>query len=124
MKPQHLSTILLLVALAAPGCGGDDAGALDDAGVTSPDAEALPDLGPPSDGPPREGGALYGDQPFSIVLLPDTQFYAQSYPEMFVAEAAWIAEQKEAMKWPSCSTWGTSSRRPPSSRSGPAPTTP
>src|SRR6185436_3241222 len=37
-------------------------------------------------------------QPFSIVLLPDTQFYAQSYPEMFVAEAAWIAEQKEAMK--------------------------
>lgn len=80
----------LLVSLLA-GCGGGE-------GAAAPeDAAPPPDLAPPSDGPGRDGGALYGDQPFSIVLLPDTQFYVQSYPEMFLAETAWIVEQKQAL---------------------------
>jgi hypothetical protein len=101
----------LLAAIAwlaiAPGCSDDGLGAPVDAlgmaggaeaGSPLPDAGIAPDVGPPSDGPPRDGGALYGDQPFSIVLLPDTQFYAMAYPEMFLAEAAWIVEQREAEK--------------------------
>jgi hypothetical protein len=99
----------LLVWLALPGCGGDGSVATDtaapsndasgnDAAPLVPDAEPQPDLPPPSDGPTREGGALYGDQPFSIVLLPDTQFYVTNYPEMFKAEVDWIVAQKDAEK--------------------------
>jgi hypothetical protein len=102
----------LFVWLVAPGCGGDgealaDAGDFDGAVADAapgsetapvPDAEASPDLPLPSDGPPRDGGPLYGDQPFSIVLLPDTQFYTAFYPEFFKAEMDWIAAQKDTEK--------------------------
>ena len=30
---------------------------------------------------------------FSIVLLPDTQFYSQKYPETYVAQTMWIRER-------------------------------
>jgi hypothetical protein len=39
------------------------------------------------------------DEPlsFTVVALPDTQVYADEYPEMFDAQTAWIAEQAAAL---------------------------
>jgi hypothetical protein len=93
--------------MLAAGCNDDglllpDGGAATpggpEGGAPTPDAGTSSDSAAPSDGPPAEAGALYGDQPFSIVLLPDTQFYSLSYPEMFEAQTAWIAEQKQTEK--------------------------
>jgi hypothetical protein len=107
---RRSSPLPLLGCLVLASACNDDGLLLPDAGATpvdglapdgagpAPDAGAPLDGAPPSDGPPPEAGALYGDQPFSIVLLPDTQFYALAYPEMFRAEAAWIVAQKEAEK--------------------------
>jgi hypothetical protein len=118
MFPRKSAWLSILTALAAAGCGSDD-GTWLDAGATSYDGapatetnpapdglpgDALPpgaDTTPPSAadaGTPGTPGALYGADPFSIVLLPDTQFYVQSYPEMFQAQAEWIAAQKDALK--------------------------
>jgi hypothetical protein len=45
-----------------------------------------------TDGPPPmpEQGA------FTIAVLPDTQNYSQRFPEQFLAQTAWIAEQRKA----------------------------
>jgi hypothetical protein len=121
LRPARLAA--LLVCLIAPGCGGDDtfepdanvptddgatggardSGTIADSGIiadsaTIADGGTLDDAAPadaelPSDGPPP-AHALYGDTPFSIVLLPDTQFYVQSYPETFPAETRWIVDHK------------------------------
>src|SRR4051794_32761878 len=105
---RRSSLLPLVGCLVLASACNDDGLLLPDAGATpvdglapdgagpAPDAGTPLDGAPPSDGPPPEAGALYGDQPFSIVLLPDTQFYALAYPEMFRAEAAWIVAQKEA----------------------------
>jgi hypothetical protein len=37
-----------------------------------------------------------GDSPFSIVVLPDTQYYARQYPDILDAQVAWIAAQRES----------------------------
>lgn len=34
-------------------------------------------------------------QPFSIVALPDTQYYSQNYPATFVAQTRWIVEHRD-----------------------------
>jgi 3',5'-cyclic AMP phosphodiesterase CpdA len=34
--------------------------------------------------------------PFSVIVLPDTQHYSESYPETFDAQTKWIVEQREA----------------------------
>jgi hypothetical protein len=108
MLLRRLAWLPLGILLAAPGCGSDDnAAPTSDAGPTlsdsgpAPDGEAAPDTMPVSTAdasPPGADGALYGNEPFSIVLLPDTQFYVQSYPEMFQADVEWIAAQKDALK--------------------------
>ncbi|MFL5305624.1 MAG: metallophosphoesterase [Polyangia bacterium] len=36
-----------------------------------------------------------GDDSFTIVVLPDTQYYARNYPEIFDAQVRWIAAQHE-----------------------------
>lgn len=33
---------------------------------------------------------------FSIVVLPDTQFYSERYPEIFYGQVEWIAQQRDA----------------------------
>ena len=104
------SASLGLIALL-PGCGDDgapttsDDGAAADTGTATDtsapdDGGAAPDAQPPADVAPREAGApaLYGDQPFTIGILPDTQFYIQSYPEMFMAQVNWFKDQKDALK--------------------------
>lgn len=34
--------------------------------------------------------------PFTVAVLPDTQFYSQTYPETFLAQTRWIAENRAA----------------------------
>ena len=50
-------------------------------------ADASADAGP-GDGGPQDGGAV--PLPYSIVVLPDTQYYASDFPEFFDAQTAWI----------------------------------
>jgi hypothetical protein len=52
------------------------------------------DAGPIADGGTTDGGST--PLPYSIVVLPDTQYYSSSYPEFFDAQTAWIVEQHAA----------------------------
>lgn len=36
------------------------------------------------------------ERPFTIVVLPDTQIYSHLHPDIFIQQARWIKEQKEA----------------------------
>lgn len=36
-------------------------------------------------------------KPFSIIVLPDTQIYAQSYPDIFYSQTEWVKENKEKL---------------------------
>jgi len=36
-------------------------------------------------------------EPFTIIALPDTQVYSQSYPDIFLCQTQWIHEQKEEL---------------------------
>jgi len=36
------------------------------------------------------------DEPFTVVLLPDTQFYSEKYPDTYVAQTMWIRERAKA----------------------------
>ena len=68
---------LLAAALLLPGCtGGDD----DD-----------------SAGSPTDDDDAAGIGTFTVVALPDTQVYADSYPEVFDAQTQWIADNAEAL---------------------------
>jgi hypothetical protein len=82
----------------------DDAGSAD--GPPRLDAPAADVAASDGSGPRGEAGAPSGDvvpaasllggmTPFSIVLLPDTQFYTQSYPDMFEAQTRWIVAERE-----------------------------
>jgi hypothetical protein len=65
----------------------------------------------PGDGDrPPDGGALsvclagdcpdatVGPAPFSLVVLPDTQFYAEAYHRIFAAQTEWILAEREARR--------------------------
>jgi 3',5'-cyclic AMP phosphodiesterase CpdA len=58
-----------------------------------------PDL-PDEAAPGRDGGGdamtTVAMSPFSIVVLPDTQFYSSTHPEIFVAQTSWIARSKQS----------------------------
>ena len=40
-------------------------------------------------------GRLAVAEPFTVVLLPDTQHYSESYPEIFEAQTQWIVDHRE-----------------------------
>ncbi len=42
-------------------------------------------------------GAFCKERSFKIVLLPDTQHYSESYPEIFYAQTHWIAENPDSI---------------------------
>jgi hypothetical protein len=42
-------------------------------------------------------GTIRTDDPFTIVLLPDTQLYSQKFPETYLAQTRWIKESAEAL---------------------------
>ncbi len=79
--PLKLRQVVILVGLTAfAGCDDDSPqGAADAGGVPSSDA------GPPS-------------TTATVVVLPDTQYYARDYPQTFSAQTKWIVEQKAARR--------------------------
>lgn len=74
-----------------------------DADLPEPDA-ALPDAAPPDAAlPARTPPATIEDfapedDEFIVVVLPDTQIYAQRFPETFDSQLRWIAENAEAYR--------------------------
>lgn len=82
MRTLACLSALLLTSAAC----GDGAAPGADGGVRPPviarDAGA-PDVGPPAD--------------WTLIVLPDTQYLAASYPEIFEEQTRWIVEQKEAL---------------------------
>jgi hypothetical protein len=108
---RHLAAALLLVLGA--GCnlldGGDDdswpRGQGSDAGFVTRhirDAALAPDAadgGTDADDAgteASEAGAADLGIAFTVVVLPDTQYYSSSHPEIFAAQTRWIVEQKSA----------------------------
>ncbi|HEY7372066.1 MAG TPA: metallophosphoesterase [Polyangia bacterium] len=61
-----------------------------------PSAGAPADAGPPADTGTSDAGGPAGS--YAIVVLPDTQYYASSWPEIFDAQTQWIAENREALR--------------------------
>ena len=69
------------------GLSPDTLGAAD-AGTVSTDADST-----------DAGGADWGPiapNSFTVVVLPDTQYYSSSYPDIFPAQTGWIVAQKSA----------------------------
>jgi len=56
----------------------------------SPDVPGADDAG--TDSTEADGGDL--GAPVTVVVLPDTQYYASSYPGIFAAQTRWIVEQQ------------------------------
>ena len=80
-------------AALSPDAAAPDA---DDAGTVSSDAD---DGGADADDAgtdAREAGAADLGIAFTVVVLPDTQYYSSSHPEIFAAQTRWIVEQKSA----------------------------
>jgi hypothetical protein len=70
----------------------------DDAGTEASEAGAG-DVGAGEAGASDAGAADLGAIPpgsFTVVVLPDTQYYSSSHPEIFAAQTRWIVEQKSA----------------------------
>jgi len=44
-----------------------------------------------------ESLAYSGEEEFTIVFIPDTQLYSESYPEIFTKQTEWIVENKEEL---------------------------
>ncbi len=65
---------------------------------TNPDAPLVALASDPSGGLLAVEMALRKAPPaeFTIVVLPDTQFYSQSYPHIFTAQTEWIVANKDA----------------------------
>jgi hypothetical protein len=85
-RPLKLHQIVFTVALAviAGGCGEDSVPHASDAGASS----FLP--------PSADAGAA--PTAATVVVLPDTQYYARDYPQTFAAQTNWIIAQKPARK--------------------------
>src|SRR5215207_6600821 len=43
-----------------------------------------------------EPAAAGSEEVFTVVLLPDTQFYSEKYPETYVSQTMWIRERAKA----------------------------
>src|SRR5205823_2747510 len=76
---------------AACGAPPETADGPRDAGVVVPD-------GGRADGARADGGA--GDAAaapgYSIVVLPDTQYYSSSWPDVFAAQTKWLVDNRDA----------------------------
>lgn len=86
--PKRLAWPLLgLAAVAAVGssaCGDNWSASGGDDGSTG-DADI-----PPTDGP--------AEPDYTIVVLPDTQFYASSWPEVFAAQTRWLLDNRDLQR--------------------------
>lgn len=95
------ASLSLTLGLLLLGCGEGSADVSDaafaDAGWGGGDTSARTgDAGlVPADGrDPATGDGGEGARPFTFVVLPDTQFYAIHYPEIFESQTRWIMTQK------------------------------
>jgi hypothetical protein len=80
-RPAALAVPLALI-LTLAGC---------DDGVMAPGDGGVPDAGS------YDGGADAMPAPaYTVVVLPDTQYYASSWPDIFMAQTRWIAENRTA----------------------------
>lgn len=98
MGVRVLGAIVLMGAVAA-GCGDDSqamspppvppgcGGAFGSGGADNP-------MG--TGGAPGTGGATGNS--FTVIALPDTQYYALAYPQVFEAQVKWILEQRMARR--------------------------
>lgn len=88
--------LVVLVALAAAGCG-DNWEAQPGPGPT-PGCGGV--FGSGGDGSGGAGGAAGGVVAggFTVIALPDTQYYSASYPNIFEAQVQWILDQREARR--------------------------
>jgi len=43
------------------------------------------------------GGSPSGKENFTIIALPDTQYYSESYPQIFTNQTQWIADSKDSL---------------------------
>jgi hypothetical protein len=74
-------------------------GRADDATATAPKKPASPPVDPYLD-----AVLVDGEPPlpqagcFTFAVLPDTQFYSQRHPELFLAQTEWIAAQRDARR--------------------------
>jgi hypothetical protein len=78
-----------VVGLVDAPAGGGDADGGSEAGGGS-DAGSGSDAGGGSDG---GGGVLPAD--YSIVVLPDTQYYAAAFPDIFMEQTRWIVDHRD-----------------------------
>jgi hypothetical protein len=90
----------------AAGCGDlDDTSEPDRRDASSAGSDTSP-ARPDAPGPPLDTQARYDAgaaaetpqaAPVSIVVMPDTQYYAAAYPEVFLGQTDWIVAQKPAL---------------------------
>ena len=100
LKPTRLLLLLLLLSagLTLWTACGDDSPLPDlppNDAATTPVADASVDGEPPSD------GGVSGEQPpelpgpFTVVVLPDTQYYAAAFHDIFPAQTQWIVNHRD-----------------------------
>jgi hypothetical protein len=57
------------------------------------------DAGSPVDaGDSETGGSPQPDPPYSVVVLPDTQYYSSSWPDIFLSQTRWVVDNREAQQ--------------------------
>jgi hypothetical protein len=91
-----------------PGGGGAAGGGSGGSGGNpGPDAAsadvAVADLVPGDDSPADRGGSADGgpgSTAFTLVVLPDTQYYSLAWPHIFSAQTAWIARNAARLRVP------------------------
>lgn len=86
VRPRSAPSLGVGVLLALAACADPQAGEgllAVDGGVVAP-------------GPSCLSGPVAGD--FTIVLLPDTQYYAAGYPATYRAQTQWIVRQADALQ--------------------------
>jgi hypothetical protein len=81
----------LAAALLIAGCAGAGTTA---AVAYSPSAAATSTLAATSSTPPPATTTSAPPADFTVVVLPDTQLYSALYPETFIAQTRWIADQQ------------------------------
>jgi hypothetical protein len=76
------------------GSGPADLGLVVDLGVAT---DAAPPLDAGGTSPSDAGSEVQARPPATLVILPDTQYYAAAYPDVFDLQTSWVVAQKTAL---------------------------
>jgi hypothetical protein len=89
---------------AGGSAGGAGGGTSDAAGIDAPAVDAGGDLrtgdGAGADGDAVADGGAGPPPAFTLVVLPDTQYYSLAWPHIFSAQTAWIARNAQRLRVP------------------------